>query len=295
LPALIFGIPTIPWPVLANRAVGVLIWVGGIAATIFGSWVASKIHVYHEAKRAHYEDIKQRVLNPIRDGLFEHFPRLTLGVEPIVSVQRGAIELFENAKVTEETAQHGEMLVAADPGRIIFGSVDGALYRDTVKTHFFELSVMVDRFLEEWNAYANECRSWAAEISQLILSESGLVPFPPKPGPLVPRSYVMHLRLAVFVYARLFGMLTPALRTESQGAEWGLHGDSVTLAWGSKEQIDRLVELLDRLVQSEATKGRLLHHRLPKINEALGDVNRELEFAIASRRLRKRCDLVTFF
>jgi len=272
-----------------------LIWIVGVATTAIGAWIASRIHVYDDSRKAHLEDIKQRVLIPIRDGLFEHFPRLTLGVEPIVSVQRGAIELFENAKVTEETAQHGEMLVAADPGRIILGSVDGALYRDAIKTHFFELSVMVDRFLEEWSAYANECRSWAAEISQLILSESGLVPFPPKPGPLVPRSYVMHLRLAVFVYARLFGMLTPALRTELQGAECGLYGDSVTLAWGSKEQIDRLVEVLDLLVQSVATKGRLLHHRLQKINEALGDVNRELEFAIASRRLRKRCDLVTFF
>ena len=43
--------------------VRLLIWVGGVAATVVGSWASSKIHVYQESRKAHLEDIKQKVFS----------------------------------------------------------------------------------------------------------------------------------------------------------------------------------------------------------------------------------------
>jgi hypothetical protein len=44
--------------------VRLLIYVGGAATTLVGSWASSKIHVYQESRKAHLEDIKQKVCSP---------------------------------------------------------------------------------------------------------------------------------------------------------------------------------------------------------------------------------------
>lgn len=49
--------------------------VTGVASTVVGSWISSKIHVYHENRRVHLEEIKQKV------GAGDTFP----GAEKVVS------------------------------------------------------------------------------------------------------------------------------------------------------------------------------------------------------------------
>jgi hypothetical protein len=46
-----------------------IVWLGGIAATIAGSWIASKIRIYHDNKQSHYEDVKTQVLRPLCEAL----------------------------------------------------------------------------------------------------------------------------------------------------------------------------------------------------------------------------------
>ena len=60
------------WPV-APTAKSLLIYVGGVVTTIFGSWVSGKLRVYDDSRKAHLDDIKQKVLIPLRDGLLEHY------------------------------------------------------------------------------------------------------------------------------------------------------------------------------------------------------------------------------
>jgi len=50
---------------------GLIYWFGGAATAVVGSWISSKSRVYHDARGKHHQELKQRVLEPIRD-LLEH-------------------------------------------------------------------------------------------------------------------------------------------------------------------------------------------------------------------------------
>jgi len=82
-----------------QRLTALLIWVLGAATTALGAWIASKIHIYHESRKAHLEDIKSKVLVPVRDGL-QKFRPLVFHSEPVVTVNYGPKEYREDAALT---------------------------------------------------------------------------------------------------------------------------------------------------------------------------------------------------
>lgn len=47
-------------------------WVGGVATTVGGSVVASRIRVYDDNRKAHRDELKAGVLEPLRDGVKDH-------------------------------------------------------------------------------------------------------------------------------------------------------------------------------------------------------------------------------
>ena len=53
-----------------------LAFVTGVTSTVIGSWISSKIHVYHENRKVHLEEIKQKVLVPIRQNLADNYAAL---------------------------------------------------------------------------------------------------------------------------------------------------------------------------------------------------------------------------
>lgn len=109
-----------------------------------------------------------------------------------------------------------------------------------------------------------------------------------------PAPYVMHNRLAVFVYLRLSGFSAPALRISDDGSHWTLN-QYATMACGTKEQISNLVAKLDELLESEKETAKVLRGRVASLQESFEKVMADLDYAIAARRLRKQCDLVPFF
>ena len=50
--------------------------VTGVASTVVGSWISSKIHVYHENRKVHLDEIKQKVLVPLKETLTEKYAAL---------------------------------------------------------------------------------------------------------------------------------------------------------------------------------------------------------------------------
>ncbi len=104
----------------------------------------------------------------------------------------------------------------------------------------------------------------------------------------------MHLRLAVFVYKRLFHFAVPALRTSDDGTHWALYGDVATLACGTGEQISGLVTQVNKLLVSEKSTAETLRSKFTHLQKGFQELMPMLEYAIAARRLRHRCDLVTF-
>src|SRR5271169_44225 len=122
-------------------------------------------------------------------------------------------------------------------------------------------------------------------MAQVILTESGLPAFPNKtPSVHGATPYVMHFRLALFVYKRLFGFFAPALRTSNMndGANWMLNGEDATLACGSENQISGLVAYLDTLRESEKGTAASLRGRIDGLQKSFEKMIGDLDYAIAS-------------
>lgn len=287
----------IAWRPSYQQLTGLLIWIGGVLATIIGSWIASKIRVYHDERKAHRDDLKNQVLTPLHDGLNQHFRPLAFNLKPVLFVAMGAPTQFhEKAKATEEPTEQGDVLLAAFPSAAVFGSLDPVLLEDAKEKHFRKEMGLVDAFVKRWGAYAGECHSWALKMAQEILAKSRLPSFPQKYRPGVGfQPYVMHFRLAAFVYKRLFRQQAPALRLEQTESYWTMQGEGCTAALGSQEQMEALVEQIDRLLESEESAAKSLMDKIGELQKSFQELMPKLEHAIAARRLHKRCDLVRFF
>jgi hypothetical protein len=286
-----------PLPEKDSPRVYVLLgWVGGIIATVIGSWITNRIKIYQDERKSHRDELQQRVLIPLHDGLEQHFRPLVFNLRPVVTVAMGATTHFDaEAKATEEQIERGDVLLSPFPASTVFGSLDPVLLEDAKKNHFNEQMAEVDRFINRWTAHASECHAWVSKIAQEISAKSDLPEYPPKyEGPGF-RPYVAHLRLAVFVYKRLFQQQAPALRLEQNEPYWTVNGEACTAALGSKEQMDGLVALIDKLREKEAPTAQRLLGKAGELQKEFQELLPKLEYTIAARRLHNRCDLVTFF
>src|ERR1700719_1392114 len=133
--------------------VRLLIYIGGVATTLVGSWASSKIHVYHENRKAHLEDIKQRVLNPLSGGLVEQYGSLVAHRSPVVVENWGVRQRKENVSVTEYPNEHGPLLAKMTPN--ILTATDQALYTDAKNRHFRKVVNHTEQFLAAWDVHAN--------------------------------------------------------------------------------------------------------------------------------------------
>jgi len=282
---------------VAPTAKSLLIWVSGVAATVIGSWISSKFRVYDDSRRAHLDDIKQNVLVLVRDGLLERYAPLVSHRSHVVADTWGVRQRNENVSVTQYPNEDGPLLGKAVPN--ILENTDQALLSDAKKRHFRKILEQTDQFLTAWEAFASECHAWVLRLSDEILAYSGLPKHPVRAG----TPYVMHYRLGVFVYRRLFRSTDLVLYkrepsnwvrgTASSG--WYIEGFDGQSAQGTEQQIDALLALLDVLMKREKGTADQMLEKASALEKHLALVTSELNYAIAARRLHKRCDLVSFF
>jgi len=93
----------------AEWLVRILFGIGGIAATIIGSWIVSAIRVYHDNRKAHLDE-KQKVLVPLAEATGEGFQRLVSHDSPVIGEQWGERGIRTNARVTEADVEEGSGL-----------------------------------------------------------------------------------------------------------------------------------------------------------------------------------------
>ena len=283
-----------PQPASIEWVIRLLVYVVGVATTIVGSWVSSKIHAYHDSRKAHLEDIKSSVLVPIRKEL-ERFEPFLFQRTPLFSVERGTTKYHDRAQATESSVEEGIFLSVAFPTGSLFRGTEPALAEDTRRNHFRELSAALHKFVLHWVEYSGEVQSWVVRMAREILERSDLPKFPNSgTDPGFPGLYVMHFELAIFVYQRLFGLPTSALHLGPLGASWVIQGGSTTLAEGPKERLRELLNQINGLLDSQRAVADGLLNQAIEVQEQFTQTSRLLDFAIAARRLRKRCDLVTF-
>jgi hypothetical protein len=271
-----------------------LIYVGGVVTTVVGSWASSKIHVYQESRKAHLDDIKQKVLTPLNDELADKYGILVTHRSPVIIEFWGVRLRKQNVSVTEYPNEHGPVLAKVAPD--VRTATDAALYTDAKKKHFREVINDTDKFLTAWDAHAEECYAWVMRLANEIVEECKLPTHPVPHG----STYVMQYRLGVFIYRRLCHSLEMALskrcQTPTQNPDyWVLEGFDGTPAAGTEQEMDALLKYLDTLmVRERATAERLLH-RARVLEDNLKALLGQLNYAIAARRLLRNCDLVPYF
>jgi len=282
-------------PQNAERLIRLLVWIGGVTATAVGAWVTSKIRVYHDHKNAHHDDLKKKVLEPLRSDLKQHFGPLVSNQVTVLQVAHAAREFNPKAKVTQDPIEEGPVLLAAFPSAKVFGPVDDVLLEDARKNHHRQAIAQADKLVSSWAVLAGDYHRWAMRVANEILTASGLPAFPNRERVL--RPYVMQFQLAVFVYKRLVQQPTSAIEISSADA-YGLcimNAGNHSAAVGTEAKMKELAELLDKLIAREEPQVRKFRETTAGLHEDYNKVIHGLDFAIASRRLRKRCDLVTFF
>ena len=287
----------IPQTVPIEWVIRLLVYAVGVGTTVGGSWISSKIHAFHDGRKAHLEDIKSNVLVPMRKKL-EQFEPFVFPRTPLFCVERGTQEHNERARVTESSVEECLFLSPAFPTGWLFRGTEPALSEDARRNHFRKVTGELDKFVLHWVGYSGECQSWVARIARETLERSELPEFPSQEAEVgIPKPYVMHFELAIFVYERLFGLTAGALRLGQSGSPgaWAIFRENTTLAVGPREKLAALLEHLDGLLDSQRAAANELLNQAVELQGEFTQISRLLDFAIAARRLRKSCDLVTFF
>lgn len=272
----------------------ILGWIGGAATTIAGAWISSRFHDYQQEWREHREDLRGKVLHPMRMELAKYISPFLSGQSPVLVTEHAATGFSFGASVTDDPERYGPVLVAKFPTAFVFGPIDSALLHDARTNHFRELFAKYDQIDKDWMAYCADCHIWAMRLARRIQEGSGLPAFPSS-DPTSP--YVLHYHLAVFLYMRLFRFPTGAILKEDKDMHpphYWLRVGSYTAAAGSSEQMDALIADLNKLQESGNEMVTPLRDRAAALHSRYIKFMEELDYAIAARRLHGRCEFVRF-
>ena len=110
-----------------------------------------------------------------------------------------------------------------------------------------------------------------------------------------------HLRLGLWIYKRLFHLPTEALRQTNQGKYWSIEGaptvpneiGNATLAT-NEEQNTLLLQKIEEITAANGKRAAELQRESEGITTQAVRLRSKLEYEIAKKKLRRRCDLVKF-
>jgi len=286
----------IAWRPSYQQLTGLLIWIGGVLATIIGSWIASKIRIYHDSKRGHHEDLKAKVLSPLCEAVTKSLP-LFQHRQPVVVEAWDRLAFAKVARAEEDAARYGAVLQSVNPWTDVFETMDRALFEDAKTRHHRALMAEVSALADSWEAHSHHCLMWVSAVAADVLKASKMNPYEP---PVTP-PYVLHLRVGVFIYRRLFDLPTEVLRKESQGKYWSIEGAPTvpnvigSASLGNENDTERLLEIVNQNITSNRERAAQLAEDSRRIYVRAVELRRKLELAIASKKLGKGCNLVPFF
>ena len=280
---------------IAVHSLQLLIWVVGVATTIVGSWIASKIRVYHDDLKSHHKELKDKVLLPFRDILAKYQPLFSHRV-PVVNEKRGFSEVI-HARPDEEATRSDLVLHCNNPWDGALLEIDRAMFEDANRIHYKELLAEILALASSWESHTERCRVWIAEMGNEILVSSKMNPYGQTNSP----PYVNHLRLGLWIYGRLFRLPTKALRQSNQGTYWSIEGaptvpneiGNATLAYEGQNNL--LLQKIDEITSANRERAAELQRESESITTQAVRLRSKLEYQIAKKKLRRRCDLVKFF
>ena len=270
-----------------------LVWVAGVASTVAGAWLTSGIRIYQDGRQAHLADIRQRILGPLRANFVEQFDPLLTRQEPLVVIDRKFAGRPDSPSVLEPAMRTKEALVGVAPRKEVFVGIPPGLLADVNLNHQQALFSKLESFLDSWTALTVKAKTWTSQLSKEILAASALLASPNT----LNEGCVMHFAAGIYIYRRLCDLPTYELQYERHVQPPELRvGGSETLARGDIDQLGKIREKMDELVQSKdrQSEGRKLNAEIDAMHRQYQRLLDELDMAIASQQLHGRCDLVSF-
>jgi len=284
-----------PQPNYTEWLIRALAFIGGAGSTVVGSWISSKIRLFHDDQKSHHQELKQKVLLPLRDLLVQH-EALFKHQTPVISEKWGHLRT-RDARPDQDDSVHGALLESGNPWPAAFSALDRALLEDARCVHYKSLMAEISALASSWKAHAETCLTWVSQIGTEVLDVSKMNPYQPPYNP----PYVNHLRLAVWVYQRLFHLPTNTLHQSNQGQYWSIEGAPTVPAqigvstMAKEEQNTALIESIDRITAANRERAATLQGESKAIANHADNLRSKLEYEMAKRKLRKHCDLVKFF
>ena len=260
----------------------VAIWLVGAVTTFVLAVATSKIKVYHDARNKHHEELKQKVLEALRNSLQSHYD------VPQIFIKWGQMDYDPNTSFEEVPVKSGQTLVVAHPEQV---AVEEALGEDARQNHYQSLMFSWEEFTSFWSSHIDSRVAWIKAMSNQILTESGLPAWNNER-----KTYVMNLDLGLFLYARLLGKGLASLAVEEQhDRTFVLSANHLqSVAKGSKEEMKHVLQLLEQMRQTQAPRAKELQEEFENLQATRAALSREFSLAIASKKLTGRCPLVNF-
>src|ERR1700733_11032288 len=225
-------------------SIHLLYWIGGVATTVAGSWVSSKIRDYQEARNHHRDDLKEHVLRPLRSKI-EAMPLL-----PTFSAEWFPQHRNPNASALEPPVTYGHVLSINESYENSDSPIEQALLEDARVNHYPNLIAAWKTLQDSAIVHLDRRARWVEEIAEAVSSGSSLEAYPTKE---VNTPYVMHRSLAMFVYNRLVGLGEGFLHVQIEPSMAFLSDGGQRLAMGQNGQMHNMVQLIDSLMQFHRT------------------------------------------
>ena len=261
-----------------------LYYVGGVASTVLGSLASSKIRVYHDARNSHRDELKQKVLAPLHDNLSVYFGNPRFNVLHQAQTRNPDALSGEYPKTSERTVTLQRLGDRVD--------IDGVLLEDARCHHYKSIAASWDAFVAAWGSQVAKQKEFIEAIANEILAASNLPAFPTATfsGP-----YIMHWYIGIFIHNRLVLDAETRLEIQSRSGDFVISDNNLTeVAKGTENAMKNVVHWIDGLLVTRRTQANGLREGLAKLNDQRSSLNHQLDLAIAEKKLRHRCSLVSF-
>jgi hypothetical protein len=258
-------------------------YAGGVASTVVGSWLTSKIRLYHDARNSHRDDLKAKVLERLRENISLYF------ANPRFNVLHQSQAHNPDALSGEYPNTYGPTVTLQRLGDRI--DVDEVLLEDARHHHYRSILASWDAFVREWEEQAAKHKEFILAVANEILGASNLTAFPTATfsGP-----YIMHWYIGNFIHSRLVLDAETRLEIQPQSDSFIITDNHVTAAKGTEGAMKNVIQWVDGIMIARREQVKGLREGLAKLNNQRSALSRQLNLAIAEKKLRQRCSLVKF-
>jgi hypothetical protein len=204
---------------------------------------------------------------------------------------------IRDAHPDQDAFVYGPVLQSNDPWPAAFSAMDRALLEDAKRVHYRKLMEDIAYLASTWKDHTERCSTWVSEIAAQVLDVSKMNPYQPTCTP----PFVNHLRLAVWIYRRLFHLPTNVLHQSNQGQYWSIEGapDVPSVIGVStvamEDQNTMLLQAIEKISVANRERAFFLQRESKIIAQLADSLRSSLEYEIAKKRIGVECGLVKFF